>query len=153
MSLIPKDEIDQILNMRILRLATKLSLIFQRETLRPAGINVQQWRVMVSLAQFGELHLRSLARHSTLDPAHTSRAVKSLRSRGWLKSNSDNDDQRRILYRLTEPGEEVIRQRWPDARQFAADIAELFDEKEFTQFRDYLDRAHHLCDARLSRDN
>ncbi len=151
MRLIPKSDVDQILNIRVIRLASKLSLIFQRETLRPAGINVQQWRAMVSLAQFGDLHLRSLARHSSQDPAHTSRVVKSMISNGWLKSRPDEKDKRRIRYELTGEGAKLVKRHWPAARQFAADMAELFDGKEFDQFREMLDRANASCDDRLAQ--
>ena len=149
MRMIPEEELDRVLNIRIIRLASKLSLIFQRETLRPAGIKVQQWRILVSLAQFGELHLRSLARHSSQDPAHTSRVVRSLISLGWVRDRPDDEDQRRIIYELTEPGVQVIETYWPKARQFAADVAVLFDEDEFYHLREMLDRVHTLCDARL----
>ncbi len=150
-ALIPQEDIDQILNIRILRLASKLSLIFQRETLRPAGVKAQQWRILVSLAQFGELHLRSLARHSSQDPAHTSRVVKSMISEGWIASRPDQDDQRRIQYSLTDAGTKIIKAYWPRAQQFAADIAELFDDDEFIKIRDMLDRANALCDERIKK--
>ena len=152
MSLIPKEDVDQILNIRIIRLASKLSLIFQRETLRPAGIKVQQWRVLVSLAQFGELHLRSLARHSSQDPAHTSRVVKSMISEGWVASRPDQSDHRRILFGLTKSGEALIRRYWPEAKRFAAEIASLFDQSEFSLLREMLDRANKRCDIRLKGD-
>jgi len=149
MSAILKDDIDQILNIRILRLASKLSLIFQRETLRPAEIKVQQWRVLVSLAQFGEVHLRALARHSSQDAAHTSRVVKSMIDQGWVKSRADDTDQRMVKYALTEAGTQLIETYWPDAKQFGADISSLFSASEFEQFREMLDRANASCDERL----
>lgn len=149
--MIPAADIDEILNIRVVRLASKLSLIFQRETLRPAGINVQQWRVLVSLAQFGDLHLRSLAQHSSQDPAHTSRVVKSMISNGWIESRPDKKDKRRTRYELTREGSKLIGKHWPDAKQFAADIAELFSKEEFNQFKEMLERASAACDARLSK--
>lgn len=149
MSLISKGDIDQIINIRVLRLASKMSLIFQRETLRPAGITAQQWRLLISLAQFGELHLRSMARHSSLDPAHTSRVAKIMVIKGWIANRPDADDQRRTLYSLTDSGATLVEKFWPDAKLFAADIAELFDKDEFEQLRAMLDKANALCDARL----
>ena len=153
MSLIPKADMDDVLNIRIIRLASKLSLIFQRETLRPAGIKVQEWRILISLAQFGELHLRAIARHSSQDPAHTSRIVKSMVAQGWLTSRVDKTDQRRIQYELTEAGAALVHRHWPEAKQFAADIRGLFNETEFKLFRDMLDRANADCDERLSKNN
>lgn len=148
--MIPQEEIDQVLNIRIIRLASKLSLIFQRETLRPAGIKVQQWRIMVSLAQFGELHLRSLARHSSQDPAHTSRVVKSMITAGWVTSRPDREDSRRIQFELTKDGEALIKEFWPKAKEFAADIGDLFTDQEFNQFKSMLNTANASCDARLT---
>ncbi len=153
MKLIPKEEMDQILNIRILRLASKLSIIFQRETLRPAGIKAQQWRVLISLAQFGELHLRSIARHSSQDPAHTSRVVKSMLTAGWITSRPDRDDNRRIQFELSPTGEALIEQYWPKAKQFAADLGALFDKDEFEKFKEMLDRANASCEIRLNSNS
>ena len=153
MSLIPPSDMEKILPIRILRLATKLSIVFQRETLRPAGIKVQQWRILVSLAQFGELHLRLLARHATQDPAHTSRVLKTMISDGWIESRPDPVDHRRIQYKLTAEGERIIEENWPHAKAFAADLAELFDEDEFDQFKTMLDKANEAIDVRLKHSN
>ena len=141
---------DQVLNIRVLRLASKMSLIFQRETLRPAGIKVQQWRILVSLAQFGELHLRALARHSTQDPAHTSRVVKSMIREGWVVAREDGRDLRRIQFELTETGQALIREYWPKAKAFAADVGALFTEEEFQQFKEMLERVNASCDDRMN---
>jgi len=149
-NLISSEEMDQILNIRVLRLASKLSLIFQRETLRPAGVKVQQWRIMVSLAHFGESHLRKLARHSSQDPAHTSRVTKSMIEMGWISGRFDDDDQRRIQFALTDSGKELVQKIWPEAKKFAAEMSELFDKNEFIQFKEMLDRANASCDARLN---
>lgn len=153
MSIIPRSDMDKNLPIRILRLATKLSVVFQRETLRPAGIQVQQWRILVSLAQFGELHLRLLARHATQDPAHTSRVVKSMIDLDWVASRADPMDHRRIQYKLTEKGAALIEQNWPHAKGFAADVAELFDDDEFVQFREMLDKVNGAFDKRLKNGN
>lgn len=153
MNLITPDEIDQILNIRIIRLASKLSLIFQRETLRPRGIQVQQWRLLVSLSLNGELHLRSLARDASQDPAHTSRVVKSMIGKGWINSRPDEEDQRRIQYKLTDNGAAIVQDVWPHAKALANDMAGLFGESEFEQFKGMLDKASVSCDARLKRRN
>lgn len=128
-------------------------LIFQRETLRPAGIKVQQWRILVSLAQFDELHLRSLARHSSQDPAHTSRVVKSMIAQGWVISRPDDTDLRRIQFSLSQAGQDIVQASWPDAKDLAADTAQLFDDAEFQLFKQMLDRANAACDARLKTTN
>lgn len=150
LNLIPQTELDQILNIRILSLASKMSLVFQRETLRPADITVQQWRALVSLARFGELHLRALAQHASQDPAHTSRVVKSMIAKGWVRSRADENDQRRINFELTDSGVALVEHYWPEAKQFAADVKELFSEEEFEQFKVMLERVTELCNKRLS---
>ena len=68
---------------------------------------------------------------------------------GWIKSQPDKKDKRLINYSLTETGKTMVMTHWPDARQFAADIADLFDDNEFQQFKEMLDRANEQCDARL----
>ncbi|MEJ6689931.1 MAG: MarR family winged helix-turn-helix transcriptional regulator [Paracoccaceae bacterium] len=153
MNLITPEEIDQILNVRILKLASKLSLIFQRETLRPRGIDVQQWRILVSLSLNGEMHQRSLAHHSTQDPAHTSRVVKAMIAKGWIESRSDEHDQRKILYSLTQTAAEIVKEVWPHAKQIGADVGGLFSEDEFQHLKKMLDRATAFCEDRLENGN
>ena len=149
MNLISKSEMDEVLNIRIIRLASKMSLIFQRETLRPAGIKIQQWRVLVSLAQFGELHLRAVSRYSSQDPAHTSRVIKTMIKQGWVAGRGDGEDRRRIQFTLTQQGEALVREYWPEAKAFADEISALFSEDEFKEFRRMLDRLNSACEFRL----
>ncbi|MEM7303465.1 MAG: MarR family winged helix-turn-helix transcriptional regulator [Pseudomonadota bacterium] len=153
MGLISQSEIDKILNIRIIRLASKLSLIFQRETLRPAGLNVQQWRILVSLAQADELHLRALARASSNDPAHTSRVTKSMIEKGWISCREDRSDGRRKLYSLAEAGTEIVNEIWPHASKFAAEVSAIFTKGEFDAFKDMLDRASAACDGWLDGES
>ena len=69
---------------------------------------------------------------------------------GWVTSRPDRDDDRRIQFELSQSGEALIKECWPKAKEFAADIGDLFTDQEFNQFKDMLNRANTSCDARLN---
>lgn len=43
----------------------------------------------------------------------------------------------------------IIEENWPHAKALAADLAKLFDEDEFDQFKPMLDKANEAIDVRL----
>lgn len=149
--LIPEDAFDDILNIRVLRLASKLSLIFVRETLRPAGLSVQEWRILVSLAQMGDSHLRALARKASLDSAHASRVASHMVSRGLIARHPDTRDQRRIVFSITKAGAEVFFRIWPRAKDLAGEFRQIYSAEEFTVLLTLIDRAVEHADTLLER--
>ncbi len=54
-----RDDLDMgaFLNVRITRTAARLSVLFQREALRPNNLSLQEWRVLLNLAKLGNCHL------------------------------------------------------------------------------------------------
>lgn len=140
--LLDGDAFDQNLNIRILRLASSLSTIFQRSTLREKSVTVQEYRLLVTLARHGAGHVRALSRKASMDAAHASRTLKAMQSKGWLTRNPHPSDRRLMVFALTETGRDLFLSLYPAADALARDIFGLFNEDEAIQFRDMLDRAH-----------
>ena len=101
-SLVSEFEFDDVLNVRIVRLASTLSLAFPREALKPNGITLQEWRLVFGLARYGDSHLRGLSRLAQLDTAHASRVALQLEEKGILRRSTDSNDSRKILLSLTD---------------------------------------------------
>jgi len=119
-----RDDLDMssFLNVRITRTSARLSLLFQREALRPNNLRVQEWRVLLNLAKLGDCHLRELSRISTIDASHASRVTKDLEKRGLIRRFPDQADSRRMRLTVTEKGHALIDQIWPIATDLSARI-------------------------------
>ena len=148
-ALVPETEIDDILNVRIVRLAAKLSLAFQREALVPAGLTLQEWRLIFGLAQFGDSHLRGISRQIQLHAAHTSRVAQQLEAKNFLRRSSDPNDSRKILLSLTEEGRDMFLDVWPKAYDFSMRQKEALGAEKFAVLKDILDDLKGYADESL----
>ncbi len=135
-----KYSIDEVINVVVVRLANKLSLIFYKEALKPTGLSLQEWRTLVNLARIGDCHLRRLARMSGIDPAHTSRSLSLLEKKGLVKSFVDANDSRRKILQLTKPGQELVEEIWPQAKALTQAMREQVGEEKMDAFVETLDQ-------------
>ncbi len=146
-----RDDLDMgaFLNVRLIRTAAKLALLFQRQALRPNGLTVQDWRVMVNLAKIGDCHLRELSRFATIDPSHVSRGTKALSERGLIHRYPDPKDGRRTRLCLTEVGKELIDRIWPQALQLNDQIEASIGKAPFREACEFLDQIRHFVEQEL----
>ena len=79
-----------------------------REHLREAGFTDQQWRVLRVLSHSGPLDASGIARLALLHPPSVTRILRDLIARGLLARETDSDDKRRSVIRLTEEGTSQI---------------------------------------------
>ncbi|MEX0287005.1 MAG: MarR family winged helix-turn-helix transcriptional regulator [Paracoccaceae bacterium] len=146
-----RDDLDMgaFLNIRLIRTASKVALLFQREALRPNGLSVQEWRVLLNVAKLGDCHLRELSRIATIDPSHVSRGAKALEQRGLIQRNPDPDDARRTRLSVTDEGTELVDKIWPLAIDLNRRFAEEIGEEALADLCDTLDRTRHYAEAQL----
>lgn len=150
--LLPEEQVDDFLNIRVVRLATKLQRLMLRRALRDADLPVLEWRLMFELAQGGENHLRQITQNRSLDPAHTSRAAALLERKGLISRRDDPADHRRKLLSLTAAGRALVIHIWTEAQTLSASLKSEFSEQEFATFKQLLDRAHVQADTLLAVD-
>ncbi len=148
-SLVPETEIDDILNVRIVRLAAKLSLAFQREALNPVGLTLQEWRLIFGLARFGDTHLRGISRQIQLHAAHASRVAQQLEAKNILRRSSDPNDSRKILLSLTGKGRGIFLAIWPKAHDFSMRQKEALGADKFAALKGILDDLTTYADESL----
>lgn len=144
-----KIEFDDFLNIRANRVANGLSLVFQRETLRPAGLSIQEWRVLLNLRRVGDCHLRKLTRLARVDVGHTSRAIKSLEAKDLIAAYDDSKDSRCKLLSVTEKGKKVVAEIWPRALDLNSRIESHVGKIRFRNFKLVLNEIHEYTDQVL----
>ena len=146
------DEFDDFLNIRVVQLAAKLQLIAQRRVLRPAGIPILNWRLMLILYRAGASNLVELIKPSSTDPAHASRAIAQMVAEGLIERRSDPSDNRRRLLSLTDAGIAVVKKYWPQMKSANDEIQSAFNTEEFQGLKHLLDRARSKADEMQSDD-
>lgn len=142
----------EIFNIPIRRLAAKLSLIVQREVLRPYGLRIQEWRVLWSLDREGDAHLRELARRASVDPSHVSRLLVKFERDGIVERYPDPGDGRRTMFRTTPKGRALYEEVRPIATRVSHRFQELYSDEEYDQLMALLDRALNKADEMLGAD-
>ena len=131
----PEIDFDDFLNIRTNRVASGLSLVFQRESLRPAGLSIQEWRALLNLTLAGDCHLRGLARMARLDVGHISRATSSLEEKDLIRSYEDSNDMRRKLLSVTQKGKATVAEVWPKALDLNHRIEQRVGKTRFRNFK------------------
>ena len=100
-------------------------------------IGVPEWRVLVTLGQFGAMTAKAIGKHSHMHKTKVSRAVALLEKRKLITRRANRADLREAFLSLTAAGREIYRELAPIALEFARDLLETVDAAD----RAALDRA------------
>ena len=100
-------------------------------------IGIPEWRVLVTLGQFGMMTGKAVGIHSTMHKTKVSRAVAQLEKRKLLARRANRADLREAFLSLTPAGEEIYREAAPIALGFAERLIDAIDPAD----RAALDRA------------
>lgn len=137
----------------IRRLSARLGLLVQREVLRPFGLKVQEWRVLWSLAQDGDAHLRELARRSFVDPAHVSRLLVKFEREALISRFPDAHDSRRQMIRITAKGLDLYREVRPRSLELNEKFRAIYTDEEYAQFMNFVRRATKCADEMIAAES
>jgi DNA-binding MarR family transcriptional regulator len=100
-------------------------------------IGVPEWRVLVTLGQFGVMTGKAVGAHTHMHKTKVSRAVAILERRKLLARRANRDDMRESFLSLTAPGRAMYEELAPHARDFARRLTEILTPDD----RDAFDRA------------
>lgn len=100
-------------------------------------IGVPEWRVLVTLGEFGRMTAKAIGLHSHMHKTKVSRAVALLERRKLVTRKANRDDLREAFLSLTPAGREVYSELAPAALVFVGQLMENIDPAE----RAALDRA------------
>lgn len=91
--------------------------------------------------------LSDLVQHSGRDKAQLARLIKSLRERGLLDAQADEDDRRNLRLSLTAGGQAVQRALQQQAKKVSAKAVAGLSADERDQLRALLQRVRHNLDG------
>src|SRR5262249_50365477 len=100
-------------------------------------IGVPEWRVLVTLGQFGVMTAKAVGTHSHIHKTKVSRAVALLEGRKLVTRRANRADMREAFLSLTATGREIYSELAPITLDFAHQLLESVDVAD----RAALDRA------------
>ena len=103
-------------------------------------IGVPEWRVLVTLGQFGIMTGKSIGAHSHMHKTKVSRAVALLERRKLLTRKANRDDLREAFLTLTPAGRAMYDDLAPIALEFANRLSAAMDPADRAAFERALDR-------------
>ena len=103
-------------------------------------MNVNELRVLMTLAQMGEAASHELCEVAGLHPMNVSRAVDTLRRQGRIEERRDEENRRRKLLRLTPEGQRVFNELAPDADDAAGRLFKGMDDKALRNLSVVIDK-------------
>jgi DNA-binding MarR family transcriptional regulator len=104
------------------------------------GIGVPEWRVLVTLGQYGEMTGKQIGAHSHMHKTKVSRAVALLEARNLLVRRLNRADLREAFLSLTPAGRAIYEDLAPIALAFAKRLSEVVDPADRAAFERALKR-------------
>jgi DNA-binding MarR family transcriptional regulator len=98
------------------------------------GIGVPEWRVLVTLGEFGVMTGKAVGSHSHMHKTKVSRAVAHLEKRRLIQRRSNKSDLRESLLSLTPEGRAIYNDLAPGARDFAEHLIDAIPQSDRPTF-------------------
>ncbi|MEL7344604.1 MAG: MarR family winged helix-turn-helix transcriptional regulator [Pseudomonadota bacterium] len=136
----PRDDLvfDDFINIDLNRGMRRLQQIFYRKALQDSGLSLQEWRSLLTVARYGDTHVRELARLASLDATHTGRAALVLEKRGLIRRYADPNDSRRMRLVATAQGHEMVDTIWVKARAIDTQVKDKIGRTRYRALREAL---------------
>jgi len=138
-ALIPPEEIDDFVIIRARKFTSSVRRTVTRDVLQDEELSVLEWQLLFSIARFGSCHVAYVTRHTSIDPAHGSRAATALEKMGLISRCEDPANKRRKLMSLTPGGIETVKRIWPRARQVTTNFTNRLSAEDFAELKRLLD--------------
>ena len=139
---IPGMEVDLILHGRLIRqLAVRTTQCFN-ECLKQHGLTESLWYALLAVYARPEHALLPSELSEILDLTRTSatRLSDEMVERGWIERSINEKDRRQIVLKLTEKGENFIKEVEPHMAKGRMPLWEDFKEEEFAQLQHLLSK-------------
>jgi DNA-binding MarR family transcriptional regulator len=98
------------------------------------GIDVPEWRILVTLGQFETMTAKAIGAHSHMHKTKVSRAVSELERRKLLVRRENRADRREAFLTLTPAGRAIYNDLAPGALDFARRLFETVDPADRAAF-------------------
>ncbi|MEA2988528.1 MAG: hypothetical protein QOG83_1239 [Alphaproteobacteria bacterium] len=98
------------------------------------GIGIPEWRILVSLGQFGVMTGKAIGARTHMHKTKVSRAVAQLERRKFLARRANRSDLREAFLMLTPAGRAVYEELAPQALEFTDRLSEAVPQADRTAF-------------------
>ena len=112
-------KLEQFLPYQLNVVATQVSEALSRVYARRYRIGIPEWRVLVTLGQFGFMTGKAVGTHTHMHKTKVSRAVALLEKRKLLTRRINRADMRESFLSLTAAGRAIYEELAPHALDFA----------------------------------
>jgi len=133
----PALKLDDFLPYRLNVCSNLVSSALSRIYAERYRIGVPEWRVLVTLGQFGMMTAKAIGAHSCMHKTKVSRAVTQLEKRKLVARRANRGDMREAFLSLTPAGRDMYDELAPIAIRFADSLLANVDADD----RPALDRA------------
>ena len=127
-------KLEQFLPYQLNVVASLVSLALSRVYARRYRIGVPEWRVLVTLGQYGVMTGKAIGAHTHMHKTKVSRAVAELERRKWLSRRANRSDLREAFLSLTPAGRAVYEELAPRALEFTARLSEAVSANDQLAF-------------------
>jgi DNA-binding MarR family transcriptional regulator len=117
-----------------------VSQALSRVYTRRYGIGVPEWRVLVTLGQYGVMTAKAIGAHTHMHKTKVSRAVALLEKRKLIVRRANRDDMRETFLSLTTTGRTMYEEVAPHALEFARRLTEILSPSDHEAFDRALQR-------------
>jgi DNA-binding MarR family transcriptional regulator len=149
-------KLEQFLPYQLNVVANLVSQALSRVYARRYRIGVPEWRVLVTLGQFGVMTGKAIGTHTHMHKTKVSRAVALLEKRKLLVRRTNRADMRESFVSLTGTGRAIYEELAPHALDFArrlTDILSPSDREAFNRaLRQITDRSAQLVAETIKQD-
>jgi DNA-binding MarR family transcriptional regulator len=118
-------KLEHFLPYQLMVVASLVSQALSRVYARRYRIGVPEWRVLVTLGQFGVMTGKDIGAHSHMHKTKVSRAVALLEKRKLLSRRSNRADKREAFLSLTAGGRAMYEEVAPHALDFTRRLTEI----------------------------
>jgi DNA-binding MarR family transcriptional regulator len=101
---------------------------------------VPEWRILVTLGQFGIMTGKAIGEHSHMHKTKVSRAVALLEKRKLIVRHANRDDLRESFLALTATGRTMYADLAPIALEFTERLSEAIEPADRAAFERAIDR-------------
>lgn len=133
-------KLEEFLPYRLNVVANVVSQALSRLYAARYGIGVPEWRVLVTLGQYGMMTGKDVGAHSHMHKTKVSRAVAQLERRKLLTRRANRADLREAFLSLTPAGRAIYEDLAPIALDFARRLTEVIEPADRAAFERAVDR-------------
>jgi DNA-binding MarR family transcriptional regulator len=118
-------KLEEFLPYQLNVVSSLVSLALSRVYARRYHIGVPEWRVLVTLGQYGVMTGKAVGAHTHMHKTKVSRAVALLEKRKLLARRANREDMRESFLSLTGAGRHMYEELAPHALDFAQRLTDI----------------------------